>query len=183
MIRFLLLWVWQFPQKLLGTILIKVLKAEMDHYGVTFPEGKYWHYKRNSKFSKFISGVSLADIILLSDDTCNMEISSRYSKPNNIYTVRHEYGHSRQSMYLGWLYLPVVGIYSALFCNLFDRIAHKKWCQYDRHYWYYKTRWTEKWADSLGGVNKYGAEYGRDYVLSRIPRPDGARYPQVYGKE
>jgi hypothetical protein len=154
--RFLLLWVWQFPQKLLGTVLVKILKAEKKWFRYV----AYWHFERNTKFSKFISGVSLADVILLPSDN------------NNGYTIYHEYGHSRQSLYLGWLYLPIIGIYSAIFCNLWNRVFHKKWCAYDRAYWYYKTRWTEKWADKLGGVD-------RDDVLAKMYRPSTARYPKV----
>jgi hypothetical protein len=155
MINIILLWVWQFPQKLLGIILIRILKAEK----VKMFTVCYWRFKRETKFSQFISGVSLADIILLPDNTAWE-------------TVCHEYGHSKQSRYLGWLYLPIAGIYSAVFCNLRDRVFHKNWCQYDRHYWYYKTRWTEAWADKLGGVD-------RDAVLRRIKRPENARYPET----
>jgi hypothetical protein len=156
--RFILLWIWQFPQKLLGTILINILEAgkEMFCYEVV-----YWRFERSrTKISKYISGVSLADVILLPSDN------------NNGCTIYHEYGHSKQSLYLGWLYLLVVGIYSAVFCNLYNRIAHKDWYPYDRHYWYFKTRWTESWADRLGGVD-------RDAVLRKTARPANARYPQV----
>jgi hypothetical protein len=154
--NFLLIWVWQFPQKLLGTILIRILKAEKRYLNHV----AYWYFTRNSKFSQYISGVSLADVILLSDNNSAAE------------TVFHEHGHSWQSMYLGWLYLPLIGVYSAAFCNLWDRKFHKNWCQYDRSYWYYKTRWTEKWADKLGKVN-------RDAVLCKNKRPENAKYPAV----
>ena len=67
--------------------------------------------------------------------------------------LRHEYGHSRQSLYLGPLYLPIIGIYSAVFCNLWDRLLHKKWDGGKRRKWYY-SRWTEAWADRLGKVKR-----------------------------
>lgn len=59
---------------------------------------------------------------------------------------RHEYGHSRQSMRLGWLYLIVIAIPSV--CgNIYDRIFKKS------SEWYYNLPW-EKWADRLGGVRR-----------------------------
>ena len=119
----------------------------------------WWLFdKKKNWFTQCISGVSLASIILLpyEDET----------------TICHEYGHSMQSLYLGWSYLPIIGIYSAVFCNLWDRWFHRRWNRYDRHYWYYKTRWTEKWADALGGVD-------RDAALRNIPRPANAKYPAV----
>ena len=106
-------------------------------------------------------GVSLGKIIILSETAYK-----------SIVIIRHEYGHSRQSLYLGWFYLPVVGIYSAVFCNLWSRAFHRKWVYYDRQYWYYKKKWTERWADKLGGVD-------RDKELAKINRPLNSRYPGV----
>jgi hypothetical protein len=142
--RFLFYWVWQFPQTLLGTILVKVLKAEKrtlswQNRVCVHQHISYYRFERNTGFSKFISGVSLANIILLSDNNCGDK------------TIRHEYGHSIQSACLGWLYLPVIGIYSAVFCNLWDRWFHKRWSAQHRQEWYY-SRWSEAWADRLGGV-------------------------------
>jgi hypothetical protein len=137
----ILLFVWQLPQMLLGAVLVKVLKAGKRVTAVEVGGRRiaYWHFKRNTKFSQFISGVSLACFILLSDNN------------NNETTIRHEYGHSIQSKYLGWFYLPVIGIYSAVFCNLWDRWFHKHWPHDKRMKWYY-SRWCEAWADKLGGV-------------------------------
>ena len=156
-VRFFVYWVWQFPQMALGAILVKILGASKQ--GIITKDGRiiiYWYFERNNWFSKFISGVSLAVFILLSDNNDNE-------------TVEHEHGHSMQSLYLGWLYLPVIGIYSAVFCNLWDRLFHKDWNGYDRRYWYYKTRWSEKWADELGGVDRNG-------VLARMHRPENAKW-------
>jgi hypothetical protein len=101
----------------------------------------YWLFERNGRFSKFFSGGSFGRYIILPP------------RKDMFFTVPHEYGHSIQSLYLGWLYLPVVGIYSAVFCNLWDRLFHKNWPSHDRQYWYYN-RWTERWADKLGGVDR-----------------------------
>ena len=66
--------------------------------------------------------------------------------------IRHEQGHQKQSLYLGWLYLIIIGIPS--FCgNIFDRLFHRKWDVSKRYDWYFSQPW-EKWADELGGVNR-----------------------------
>jgi len=154
-------WVCQFPQMLTGAVLVKVLKAEKRVH--TAKDGReiiWWFFERNTPFAEFISGVSLAVFILLSENNCGAE------------TIEHEHGHSVQSAYLGWLYLPVVGIYSAVFCNLWQRRFQTGWNRYDRHYWYYVTRWTERRADELGKVD-------RKKVLAGIPRPENAKYPAM----
>ena len=61
--------------------------------------------------------------------------------------IRHEYGHSIQSMILGPLYLPVVGIPS-LCWNAMPVLQHfrsRKGVEYERFY-------TESWANRLGGT-------------------------------
>ena len=59
--------------------------------------------------------------------------------------IKHEYGHSVQSAYLGPLYLFVIGIPSLIWAGCFDswREKHNK-----SYYWFY----TESWADKLGGA-------------------------------
>ena len=159
--RFFVCWVWQFQQMFLGLLLVKLTKAA--EKSLETPGGgkiKWWEFERNGRFTKFVSGVSLAVFILLPDNN------------NGDDTVRHEHGHSVQSSYLGWLYLPVVGVYSAVFCNLWQRFTQKDRNRFDRHYWYYITRWTERWADRLGGVD-------REKILAGIPRPEGAKYPNI----
>ena len=150
------LWLWQLPQHLLGLLLIAATRAEKRELDGT----AYWHFERRNWFSRFVSGVSLGGYILLPE---RRDLEA---------TVPHEWGHSRQSVRLGWLYLPTVGIYSSVFCNLWDRVFHKKWNTYDRVYWYYKTRWTERWADRLGRVD-------RDAYLRRFRRPADSRYPEA----
>jgi len=139
-----LLYLWQLPQHLLGLALVKTTGAgKWKTGGIIW----YWFDQNKNQFTRFFSGVSLGQYILL--------------PYNDMNTIKHELGHSIQSVYLGPLYLPIVGIYSAVFCNLWDRVFHKGWSTYDRHYWYYKTRRTEKWADKLGGVD-------RDSILANL---------------
>jgi len=153
--RFILNWVWQLPQHLFGLLLIKITSAGK---GKTGGIVWYWFNGTINWFNRFFSGVSLGQYILLPYDDMN--------------TIKHEHGHSIQSLYLGWFYLPIVGIYSAVACNLWDRLFHKNWNTYDRLYWYYMTRWTESWADKEGGVD-------REAALRKIYRPDNARFPKV----
>jgi len=61
--------------------------------------------------------------------------------------MAHEYGHTRQSLMLGPLYLAVIGVPSILWERL-------KWCRRLRrekgipYSWFY----TERWADRLGSI-------------------------------
>ena len=138
---FLLYWVWQFPQMALGAVLAKVLGASKR--GIITKDGRkiiYRYFERNNRFSKIISGVSLAAFILLPDGNDDDE------------TVLHEHGHSIQSLYLGWLYLPVIGLPS-LFNNLRGRVVYKDWTRVQIELDYY-SRYPEKEADKLGGVQR-----------------------------
>ena len=98
--------------------------------------------QKSDKLLKGVSGFSLGKYICLNDRS-------------NLTTVRHEIGHSIQSRKLKWLYLPVIGIWSAVFCNMWDRWFHQKWTSARRYNWYYgldgnRWTWTERWADELG---------------------------------
>ena len=126
-------YIWQLPQHLLGLLMIALLKAERKIY----PYGKaVYTYSEGSA----ISGAALGKYILLPKGGVNF---------NN---VMHEYGHSRQSLRWGPLYLLAVGLPS-LCGNLWDRLFHKGWDWEKRHKWYY-SRWPEKQADRLGGVER-----------------------------
>ena len=58
----------------------------------------------------------------------------------------HEYGHVRQSMYLGPLWLLVVALPSGIHCLI---------CRAENYYHFY----TERWANALGGIPDYKGEY------------------------
>lgn len=121
-----LLWLWQLPQLILGSIVILLFHnkiIESEEYKTTC---MFW--VEGCGF-----GVCLGPIIIL--DTKLHEDS-----------VRHEYGHYRQSMMLGPLYLVVVGLPS-LIMNIFARYGI---IGPDEYY----SRWPEKQADKLGGVKR-----------------------------
>lgn len=129
--------IWQLPQDLVALIWIGILSIFKGK--PEFSKFKDEHYVY---FKKYVNGVSLGDFVILGswyryDDT----------------TIKHEYGHTRQSLYLGPLYLVLIGLPSA--CgNLWDRWFHKKWNYTKREKWYYNQPW-EKWADKLGKVSRF----------------------------
>lgn len=127
MVRKVLLYLWQLPQNLLGLIVLMFT-------GATLLENEQCWYTRVSKF-----GVSLGSYII-------------FGGSFNHNDLQHERGHQKQSLYLGWLYLLIIGLPSAL-GNLYDRIAHKSWSYKESEKWYYAQPW-EAWADRLGGVER-----------------------------
>lgn len=117
----LILWLWQFPQNLLGLIVIKLGKAN-----------RYWQHTRIYTCHLFYAGVSLGKYIVFDN---RREIDDN--------DVKHEMGHQKQSLYLGWFYLLIIGIPSVI-GNLLYRI---------KKFNYYNQPW-EKWADKLGNVKR-----------------------------
>lgn len=119
-IKDILLYLWQLPQNLLGLLFLLFLSGEQRHKlgDITFYNCK-----------GFRGGISLGSYII---------VGSKWEK-----TVKHEYGHCRQSMMLGWLYLIVVGLPS---------ILHAAICACRKHS--YHDFYVEAWADNLGNVKR-----------------------------
>ena len=126
-----LLYIWQLPQNLLGLFVIWFSKASLKE---NYCLGLFYYSTR------MCFGVSLGKYIIIHDNP-------RYND------LKHEHGHQIQSLRLGWLYLLVIGLPSAL-GNLWDQIFHKNWANYLRENWYYSLPW-EKNADYLGRVNRW----------------------------
>lgn len=124
-----LLYIWQLPQTILGWILLKI-------YG--------WEYRERKRFPnvhiyfcpKFPNGISLGKYILLNPRFNGEDM-------NALVVRHHEYGHCIQSQMLGWFYLPVVGLWSAIRAGL---NLYKRGHYYDAY--------PENWADNLGGVKR-----------------------------
>ena len=119
--RFLLT-LWQFPQYLLGLIICICCFRKIKHI---LPCGD----SVIVRIEGFPGGISLGPIIIVATGSDQK-------------TIKHELGHSIQSLYLGWLYLPVIGICSGIWALVCNDISK-----------YYEF-WTEKWADKLGGVKR-----------------------------
>lgn len=131
-------YIHQLPQNILGFLLAKITKAS--RISSVYKDIDIPFYVAN-RFNKNWSGVSLGNYIVFSD--------YRQAVDNS---VKHEHGHQKQSLYLGWLYLLVIGLPSFL-GNIYDRITHRKWTVQRRIKWYYRQPW-EHSADKLGGVER-----------------------------
>lgn len=131
MIKKILLFIHQLPQNILGLLVILFTGAEKNN-------AFYW------RTSKYRFGVSLGSYIIFG------AISDKYILWQS---VKHEQGHQKQSLFLGWLYLIIIGLPSAA-GNIWDRFAHRNWPYWKREQWYYNQPW-EKWADKLVKVNRF----------------------------
>lgn len=119
-----LLYLWCLPQNLLGLILRAIYKGNDSKYEDAI-------VRRSTKMS---GGISLGKYIII----------SQWSRES---TIMHEYGHCKQSKYLGWLYLLVIGLPSIIWAGLYGVVIKSS------HNGYYKF-FTERSADKLGGVKR-----------------------------
>lgn len=130
-IKNVLLFLWQLPQNVLGLTVILVVKAQ-----------KTPKYANVYIAEHFNFGVSLGNFIIFGCKDYGI----------GFIDVQHERGHTKQSLYLGPLYLLLIGLPSVTF-NIYDRLFHKKWYYMERYDWYYALPW-EAWADRLGHVKR-----------------------------
>ena len=123
-------WTWCLPQTLLGSILFAWLRHAIREFSFVRR-----HKERALVLysSRFRGAVSLGPYILLNQRFCDTA------------SLNHEYGHTRQSTYLGPLYLAIIGLPSILWAYVQGRHWISK-----SYYWLY----TERWADRLGGVKR-----------------------------
>ena len=119
-----LLFLWQLPQNLVGLLLLLIYKGNNDKTNGII-------VRRSLKMS---GGISLGRYIIV----------NQFARDKTIY---HELGHCRQSMYLGWLYLIVIGIPSIVWAGLYGKVIKPTTNGYYNFY-------TEKWADKLGNVQR-----------------------------
>ena len=113
---------WGFPQTLIGFILF-LFNAARPHTGYRGAVVTTWDHENS---------LSLGLFIFLGHNA-----SSRL--------LKHEYGHCIQSLFLGPLYLIIVGIPSILWCNV--KPIGRSWRSGKRSYY---SVFQEKWADNLG---------------------------------
>ena len=115
----ILLYIWQLPQNLLGLIVRVVTQSQKSD------EGNY-HWK-------YHSGLSLGNYVFVNERA-------------SLETIKHEKGHQKQSLYLGPIYLLVIGLPSFTWASLRSLGFFKS-----RSYYSF---YTEKWADRLAGVKR-----------------------------
>ena len=109
-----IIYLHQLPQNLLGLLVLLFTNSRKS-------DDLTYYQSRNPKL-RF--GVSLGKYIIFGHNCYDLD------------SWFHEAGHCRQSVYLGWLYLIVVGVPSIL-RNIWDRLFHKNWSNEDRDNWYY----------------------------------------------
>ncbi len=109
------LYLWQLPQNIIGKILFILYSGTI----INIDDNAKVKVSPNMK-----GGITLGKYIVV----------------RNHKYIKHEYGHTVQSKYLGPLYLLVIGLPSIL-----HAAVHKLWCKNDDYYHFY----TEKWANKL----------------------------------
>ena len=117
---------WQLPQLIVAFIYYWYLKRKDEILDTCTCQGAIVFIKRKS-----CGSVTLGNHIFLSPRATDT-------------TVRHEWGHTRQSLILGPLYLIVIGIPSIIWAATHRTIAPNT---------PYFNFFTEKWANRLGGVD------------------------------
>jgi len=125
---FLIHWGWCLPQALCGL-------AWYFFILLTGGVGDFIKFKKTNAtaYKNRKDGVSLGHFIFYPSGKSQM--------------LKHEYGHYRQSLMLGPMYLIVIGIPSFIW-SIYYRIT-KPNCSYYSFY-------TERWADKLAGINRGG---------------------------
>lgn len=120
-IKTILLYLWQLPQNIAGLIVLASNARTLKKY-----DGYYIVKHLDDR------AISLGKYLIFDSDRTVTEIN-----------FKHEQGHQKQSLYLGWLYLILIGLPSFL-----ANLIHRK-INFD----YYSTPW-EAWADKLGKVER-----------------------------
>lgn len=123
-----LLYIWQLPQNLVGLFMLWYYRGERR---VRKENGTAFYVVPSMK-----GGFSMGRYIFISKNSILRE---------PVYD--HEYGHTRQSRRLGWLYLPIVGLCSGIHCLCYNGKGG------------YYNYWTERWANKLGGIEGYSGQY------------------------
>jgi len=121
----ILAYIWQLPQNITGII-----------FRLFYKQSNILYYKdRAVRVCKsFPGGISLGNTIIVKRYPYNTDTWN---------TVKHEWGHTRQSLYLGPFYLIVIGIPSMIWAACYNGPEEG----------YYEF-FTEKWADKLGNVKR-----------------------------
>lgn len=112
-------WLWQAPQHILALLLGLLLWPFITKKGM-YNNSVLW------ECSLFSASMSLGEYIFL---------TTRASQK----VIKHEGGHSKQSLVLGPLYLIVIGLPSIV-----HNIIHRIFSKGDRQ-WDYYSFWSERW--------------------------------------
>ena len=134
--------IWELPQNALGLIVKKVCDAEPI---IMYKDATVhaWKLSGGMSLGKYIFVPFTPELLT----PAGFFISKKYAEK----LIKHEYGHTIQSKYLGWLYLLIIGLPSLIWANCFEKYREKTGKSYYSFY-------TEKWADKLGEVERKGKE-------------------------
>ncbi len=145
-------WFWEFPQCLVGVILVLFYKGTLLRK-LEYKDSIVYIY------DKFPGGISLGQYLHV--DFNKLQWNKDWARESLRDSIKHEYGHSLDSKWQGPLYLLLTGLPSVLW--LFIRRLHNKWCK-EENKWNYYWFWTERRADKLGGVER---SEGHNLYLNR----------------
>lgn len=133
-LTFIALFIWQLPQCIVALLMMpflgKLTLVSYDNYCFAF------------KATNMSGGISLGVFVFLSE----------YSSKSDTTLAHEQVGHVKQSHYLGWLYLIVIGLPSIIWAGIYKYLGYKN----------YYSFYTEKWANKLAKletVNRYGNYY------------------------
>lgn len=121
----IILVIWQLPQVILGFFVSLFTMAKYD-------KELSKNNDRGIFTWKLSSGISLSTYYIIVRQGADSK------------TIKHEKGHTIQSLILGPLYLIVIGLPSIVWAGFIHKHTNKS------YYWFY----TEAWADKLGGVTR-----------------------------
>lgn len=125
---YILQWSWRIIQNVVG-FCVFLSNIRWRHFRYNGAVVTVWGSRRGS--------MGLGMFIFISESAMNGERRG--------FTLTHEYGHTVQSVILGPLFLPVIGLPSLLWAGLpvFRKYRERRSVSY---YWLY----TERWANFLG---------------------------------
>ena len=133
---YVLLYIWQLLQNIIGLILIAWYKPQRVH---KLDNGVKVYYTHKMK-----GGISLGNYCIINTGHYRKDINESLKRD----TVRHEaIGHTKQSRILGPVYLFLVGIPSLIWAGLYGSVIKSTKNGYYKFY-------TEKWADIIAGVKR-----------------------------
>ncbi len=128
----ILLILWQLPQSLVFWSMYVFLYFRKEVLEYYWDENLEIYVLTHS--NSFLTSCGLGLFMIIADNQ------------NNTIMRLHEKGHCRQSLYLGWLYLLIVGLPSVIL-----NLTARKNETVNKNYYNY---FPENWADKLGGVER-----------------------------
>lgn len=147
---YILQFTWCLPQTLVGLAVLlvcKVRKADTLRYKRTVVS-VYPNKQGSVSLGMFIMVHSLpltTETDKMKFDVYDPKLKMRIGQADTL--LRHEHGHTIQSMILGPLFLLVIGLPSIVWAGLFDGYCQKHGVSYYSFY-------TERWADKISGIER-----------------------------